>query len=201
MRKNPGTWVLLVVALLAASACTEVREQPTTERHRVRTRDPLRSASTHRTKPTIGKVPLGSPAERAAAKKFERQREMRQLAAASRLNDDPDGLRREDLQKALDASMGTLAGCFDGSDANSAGVFFEADPSGIARGIQVRGVPPATAACIQKTVASLKFPEFHGNPVPIDFPLSVHRRTVERPAEGDKAVTASAASGGATQPQ
>ena len=110
-------------------------------------------------------------------------------AQAKSLNDHPDGLRREELQKVLDEQMGDLAKCFDNVEVTSVGIYFEADPSGTARGVRVSGAPGASEACAKNIVTALKFPEFQGNPVPIDFPIRISRtvKTVQGGAPGDQA--------------
>lgn len=107
-------------------------------------------------------------------------------AAAKSLNEDPEGLKRSDLQAALDAQMGALAKCFDHSDVTSVGIYFEADPSGQARGVRVRGAPAETETCATSVIENLRFPAFKGNPVPIDFPISIRRRVEAVTAPGAK---------------
>lgn len=106
-------------------------------------------------------------------------------AQAKSLNDHPEGLQRKDLQAALDGQMANLAGCFDNAEVTSVGVYFEADPSGQARGVQVRGAPEGAEACVRTIITSLRFPPFKGNSVPVDFPLAVRQRmqNIARPAE------------------
>ena len=97
-------------------------------------------------------------------------------AQAKTLNNDVNGLKRAELQKALDEKMGGLAKCFDNTDVTSVGIYFEADPAGEARGIHVRGAPEGAENCAKGIIGSLRFPQFEGNPVPIDFPISISRR-------------------------
>lgn len=104
-------------------------------------------------------------------------------AQAKSLNDHPQGLRREELQKVLDEQMGNLAKCFDNAEVTSVGIYFEADPSGTARGVRVNGAPGDSEACAKNIISALKFPEFQGSAVPIDFPIRISR-TVKPVAGG-----------------
>lgn len=96
-------------------------------------------------------------------------------AQAKSLNDHPEGLRREELQKVLDEQMGNLAKCFDNVEVTSVGIYFEADPSGTARGVRVSGAPGGSEGCAKAIITALKFPEFRGSPVPIDLPIRISR--------------------------
>jgi hypothetical protein len=95
-------------------------------------------------------------------------------AVVATLNGDPNGLKQEDLQRALDGAVGSLASCFKAGGPSNVGLSFDADPSGRPSGIKVSGASPETERCISNTLSGVRLPRFSGNAVPVQFPLSVH---------------------------
>jgi hypothetical protein len=167
---------------LSVAACTKTRSQPEPTYSAPPGVNSLR-APVYDPAAKQGKVSLpsrrwGSNSMQPGSMKTPLTNGDNRIAAAQSktLNDDVNGLKRSELQKALDEKMGGLAKCFDKTDVTSVGIYFEADPSGEARGIRVRGAPGESEGCARSIIGSLKFPEFQGNPVPIDFPVSISRR-------------------------
>lgn len=175
---------LSLFGLLELAGCTKERQQPVLTIQAPAVSNSLRAPVPRDPKLKQGRVEL--PEKSWGARRREdgvgqplTSADKNVLAAQARsLNDHPEGLQRKDLQAALDAQMGNLARCFDNVDVTNVGVFFEADPTGEARGIRVRGAPPAAETCVSGLIGALKFPPFKGNPVPVDFPLSVRQRVV-----------------------
>jgi hypothetical protein len=98
------------------------------------------------------------------------------VGAAASLNGDPGGLNREQLQIALQGVMPRLSACFANATESSVVVSFDAVPSGTVRGVTVRGATDAEP-CVREVVEAIRFPRFSGNPVAIDYPISVSRST------------------------
>jgi hypothetical protein len=99
------------------------------------------------------------------------------------LNGDPNGLKREDLQKILDGAMPAFAACFEKSETSvNVGLSFDADPAGGASNLKVTGGDPASSSCVKKVVSGLRLPGFSGPAVPVHFPLSIHASTRPKPA-------------------
>jgi hypothetical protein len=97
-------------------------------------------------------------------------------APVTSLNGDPKGLQREDLSRAMNGVLPSLANCFqEPGGPSGVGLSFEADPSGKARNIKVTGGSAAAQGCVSTTLAAVRLPSFEGKPVPVDFPLSVQR--------------------------
>ena len=97
------------------------------------------------------------------------------------LNGDPNGLKREDLQAALDGAMDRFAGCVDAAGTTQVALSFDAAADGKAENIKVSGGPAGADKCVSSIVSSLRLPKFSGKPVPVHFPITV-RRTVTQPA-------------------
>lgn len=185
-RKQARIAACMCVSLVfgQAVACSKTREQPELSVKPAPVSNSLR-APTFDPKAKKGKVNL--PSRQWGTQSANTGGSKIKLAEQTKsLNEDANGLKRDQLQKALDEKLGGLAKCFDNTDVTSAGIFFEADPSGEARAISVRGAPAEAEACAKGIIGSLRFPEFHGNPVPIDFPISISRRveTAPKPAGG-----------------
>jgi hypothetical protein len=98
-------------------------------------------------------------------------------AGPATLNGDPGGLKREDLNRAIDAVMPGFAGCFQGGPApgGPVGLAFDADPSGRAQNVRVSGAGAEAQKCITGALAGLRLPAFAGPSVPVEIPLAVHR--------------------------
>ncbi len=120
------------------------------------------------------------------------------VAPADTLNGDPKGPKREELSRALDGALPGLARCFDGGGgAGSVGLAFDVEPSGRAAGIKVTGASPTAERCVREAVAAVRLPTFEGKPVPIQFPLTVHRSAGAAPAAGSSPAAAPSGSGAA----
>lgn len=173
----------LAVALLSSHmvACTKEREQPQLPTNTAAPSNSLR-APAYDPSAKAGKVALKSrkwgvnTGPGTMGRPLTNGNKTIAEAQAKSLNEDVNGLKRAELQKALDEKMGGLAKCFDNTDVTSVGIYFEADPAGEARGIHVRGAPEGAENCAKSIIGSLRFPQFEGNPVPIDFPISISRR-------------------------
>jgi len=98
------------------------------------------------------------------------------VGSTTSLNGDPGGLNREQLQIALQAVMPQLTGCFANVTNGNVVVSFDADPGGTVRGVRVRGAADAET-CVRDAVETIRFPRFSGNPVAIDYPISISRTT------------------------
>lgn len=100
------------------------------------------------------------------------------------LNGDPKGLKREDINNALQAALPTLASCFQTSAGGppSIGLTFEAQPDGRASNIKVSGATPDAERCVSASLARVKLPVFEGKSVPVSFPISVFSPPVPTPA-------------------
>jgi hypothetical protein len=183
LRSDMMACACLSLVLGTSAACTKTREQPQLAQTAAPVSNSLR-APTYDPSAKQGKVKL--PSRQWGSKTNVPGSMGRPLTNANKeileaqgksLNEDANGLKRGELQKALDEKMGGLSKCFDNTDVTSVGIYFEADPSGEARGIRVRGAPAEAESCARGVIGSLHFPEFQGNPVPIDFPVSISRRT------------------------
>lgn len=172
-----------VFVLSVTPGCKNVLEQPRAVQSAAM---PSRSAATpaqrDRTrKPAVNKLPNknwglnnGSRVEKQFLGQTATGRKILVTTGAPEtLNGDPEGLKRDELQAALQGVLGRLAQCFVKSEVTSAVVSFEADPTGVPRGIRVKGAEGPTASCISGIVSAISFPRFSGNPVPIDYPISV----------------------------
>lgn len=183
---------VLFFALVAAPACTKELAQPVLQTETAPVSNSLRAPAPVDPKAKQGRV--GMPERRWGTRedgsKYALNSTKAVLAAqAKSLNDHPEGLQRAQLQGALDAQMGNLARCFDNVSVTQVGVYFEADPSGEARGIQVRGAPPAAQDCVTNLIRGLKIPKFEGHAIPVDFPLSISQRVetvTTRPQPGSE---------------
>jgi hypothetical protein len=103
--------------------------------------------------------------------------------AVDTLNGDPQGLKREALQKALDAAMPSFAACFDGSQGSvNVALSFDVDPSGRASKLRVTGGGAAAERCVSGVTNGLRLPTFAGPPVPVHFPLSIRASAPAAPA-------------------
>jgi hypothetical protein len=92
------------------------------------------------------------------------------------LNGDPKGLKREDINNALQQLLPSLAGCFSGGGGPpTVGLAFDAEPEGRASHIKVNGASPEGERCVSATLGAAKLPAFEGKSVPVQFPISVFR--------------------------
>jgi hypothetical protein len=92
------------------------------------------------------------------------------------LNGDPKGLKREDINAALQGALPALSACFSGPNApTSVGLAFDAEPDGRPSHIKVTGASAAGEQCVSATLAQTKLPTFQGKSVPVQFPLSFYR--------------------------
>jgi hypothetical protein len=115
------------------------------------------------------------------------------------LNGDPKGLKREDINNALQQALPTLAGCFQGSGGPpSIGLTFDAEPDGRASNIKVSGATPVAERCVSASLARVKLPVFEGKSVPVSFPITVYSPPVPKPtAAVEQAVPAAVPVAGA----
>ncbi len=170
---------VLFFALAGAFGCTKELAQPVLQTETAPVGNSLRAPAPIDPKAKQGRV--GMPERRWGTREDGSKYALNTTKAvleaqAKSLNNHPEGLQRAQLQGALDAQMGNLARCFDNVSVTQVGVYFEADPSGEARGIQVRGAPPAAQDCVTNLIRGLKIPQFEGHSVPVDFPLSISQR-------------------------
>jgi hypothetical protein len=101
--------------------------------------------------------------------------------AIETLNGDREGLKREDLQNALDGAMDRFSACVDSTGTTRVALSFDADPSGGAQNVKVSGGGPTAEKCVAAVVTRLSLPKFSGKAVPVHFPITV-QRTVTQPA-------------------
>jgi hypothetical protein len=164
-----------LVALLVgcSAACTKVNEQPAL---------PPQAPS-----PAVGPVVKKTVRPRPTwSTSFESDRPVvaRRTAppdarpAIETLNGDPNGLAREELQKALDAAMPAFARCFESSEGSvNVSLSFDAEPAGEASKLKISGGGAAAERCVSGVVNGLRLPTFSGPPVPVHFPLSIQAAT------------------------
>jgi len=155
------------LAVCSVVACTRVRPQPEPPPAQpIAARPPSRPAPVR-------------PVARPAATTTVSRPNAAPVANPDSLNGDPKGLKREDLNNALQAALRDLAACFSGSGAPPAiGLAFDAEPDGRARNIKVTGATPEGERCVSATLARVKLPVFEGKPVPVNFPISMYRPPV-----------------------
>jgi hypothetical protein len=91
------------------------------------------------------------------------------------LNGDPKGLKREDINNALQQALPTFAACFQGPGSPSIGLSFDAEPDGRASNVKVTGASPDGERCVTATLGRTKLPVFEGKSVAVSFPISVFR--------------------------
>jgi hypothetical protein len=153
------------LALAACAACTKVRPAvdplPPTALPRVA----LHEEPTRRPWP-VATRPTSSPPDAAPP------------VIVDTLNGDPKGLKREEINSALQQSLPALAGCLPADGPPSIGLSFDAEPDGHATNIQVNGASGEAASCVSATLARVKLPVFEGKAVPVQFPISVYRPPV-----------------------
>jgi hypothetical protein len=152
----------LVALAACAGACTKVRQAvdplPPTALPRIALHEePTRRPWPVATRPTSSPPDAGPP------------------AIIDTLNGDPKGLKREEINSALQEALPALAGCMPASGPPSFGLSFDAEPDGHATNIQVNGASGEAATCVSATLARLKLPVFEGKAVPVQFPISVYR--------------------------
>jgi hypothetical protein len=158
----------LSVGLLA---CTKVVEQPVLEtppappqaQAPARPRAPQRPAW-----PSSAPAPAAAPVARETA------------APVDTLNGDPNGLKREDLQAALDGAMTRFSGCVDAPGTTQLALSFDADPEGKATNIKVSGGGGNAEGCVSQVAGSLPLPKFTGKAVPVHFPITVQRTVTQQ---------------------
>jgi hypothetical protein len=164
---------LLSVLTLAAGACTKVQEQPVLQTPPPEAKPappPLPPRAAKPAKQRWGFDPPAPPPRRQPAEP---------AVAVDTLNGDPNGLKRDDLQKALDAAMPRFTSCF-GSATGSVNVSltFDATAEGKPDNIKVAGGGGADG-CVTGVVKGLRLPTFSGKPVPVSFPLSIQRTVTQ----------------------
>jgi hypothetical protein len=153
----------LLLATCGVVACTRTRPADVPMNATPLPRAVVHETPTRRAWPTTAR-PESVPPDAAPA------------AIVDTLNGDPKGLKREDINGALQAALPALAGCFQGSNAPpSIGLAFDAEPDGRASNIHVTGATPDGERCVSATLGSVKLPVFEGRSVPVQFPISVYR--------------------------
>jgi hypothetical protein len=179
-----GAEVVLGVVLaswLPLTACTKVVEQPAAPPPPTRAAPAPKAAKAPAPRPAPAPWPSEAPARKAAPTAAPAAAEKPALPADT-LNGDPRGLRRDDLGRALDGALGSLASCFPpGSASGGVSLSFDADPSGRARNVKVAGGGAAAESCVSEKVAALRLPAFEGKAVPVQFPLSIHSAPAAQP--------------------
>jgi hypothetical protein len=163
-----GRFLFLVAGALLG-ACTKVNEQPVLP-PTVQPPAPQPVARKPAPRPAPWRSAFASDKPREPVARLPRQPDAG--PPPETLNGDPNGLKREALQKALDGAMPAFAACFDGSQGSmSVSLSFDADPGGKASNLRVSGGGGA----------GLALPTFSGSAVPVHFPLSI-RASAPAPA-------------------
>jgi hypothetical protein len=176
---------LAATSLAALAACTKVQEQPVLQA------PPPAPAAV---------APAPKPADKPARKRWgfdppappARKPPPAAVVDPNSLNGDPNGLKRDDLQKALDGAMPRFTACFDATPGSvNVSLSFDADPEGKAANVKVSGGGASADKCVATVVNGLRLPAFSGKAVPVHFPITI-QRTVSKPST-------TAASGGPAQ--
>ncbi len=110
-------------------------------------------------------------------------------AVVDTLNGDPNGLRRADLDKALQATLASLGACLQqgATGPSSVGLTFDADPTGQPVNIKVTGAGPQAEPCLTGALGAMRVPPFQGKAVTVQFPLNVSRPVPAPAAPGSAA--------------
>jgi hypothetical protein len=172
----------ILLAWAVTGGCTKVNEQPAlppqvapVTTHAVARKAPTPVRRVWQTESGFGSdrpVPVARPAATPDARPL----------AADTLNGDPNGLKQEELQKALDGLMPRFGSCFESTEGSvNVGLSFEVDPSGRTTNLKVSGAG-AAERCVAGVVSSVRLPSFSGRPVPVQFPLRIHRSASSKPA-------------------
>jgi hypothetical protein len=171
--------VLLLVCTVAG--CTRVRQQ--TDPLPARPLPPVAHTTNEPTRrPWPVAPPVAQPPDAAPA------------VIVDTLNGDPKGLKREDINNALQQALPTLAACFQGAGPPSIGLSFDAEPDGTASHLKVTGASPEGERCVSATLGRTKLPVFEGKAVAVSFPISIYQPTeTPKPAEVEKAPAPAAA--------
>lgn len=188
-RGAPYGVVLALAMLVTGGACRRVREQPAAGAPPVDPaayRDPLRTGA-----PGPAVRALREPVSTAPNPLVRYMpKTVVAIDAGVVTGRTVQPVRRPDavaLNRTLNAAMDEMAGCFAGAAGPSTvAVSFVATADGHARDVTVRDAPTAAASCVRSLLGRLALPEFDGDPVPVDFPLSVARNVVapsQPPAE------------------
>lgn len=178
--------------LAATGGCTKVLEAPPPPPAEPEAVAPARPA------PAPAAVRRPWPAEPRAAPPATP--DAARVTTIETLNGDPNGLKREDLNSALQGALPGLAGCFQGEGAGPpvVGLSFDADGGGKAQNVKVTGASREAGRCVSAALAAVKLPTFEGKPVPVQFPLSVYRQPPPPPPRPVPAEPAANPSGPAT---
>lgn len=177
----------VLIVLIGSLSCTKVREQPTapqpvaSQSSAAEAQKPAPRLDQRRPPTSWGSNPSIASGSQADA--------ANQVRVEETLNGNPAGLKQQDLNRSLEGTLPSLATCFEnGSVAGgSVGLSFEADPSGRARNVKVTGAPSAAEKCVNNKMQAVKLPEFEGNPVTVQFPLTVFRKQSPAPGSGEGA--------------
>jgi hypothetical protein len=166
----------LGVLALAAGACTKVQEQPVLQAPPPEAR-PAPPPPPKAAKPAKARWGFDAPAPP------RRQADPQPAVASDTLNGDPNGLKREDLQKTLDAAMPRFTSCFDSATGSvNVSLTFDAGPDGKPDNVKVAGGGSTADRCVATVVNGLRLPTFSGKPVPVSFPLSIQRTVTQTTA-------------------
>jgi hypothetical protein len=170
----PACLTLLALSPGPLGGCTKVVEQPVLDPGPPPPEPPKKQ---RRFPPPPPAWPSSRPAAEAPTAPAPKPPE----PAVETLNGDPQGLKREDLQNALDGAMDRFSGCVDGTGTTRVALSFDADPAGSAQNVKVSGGGATAEKCVASVVTGLPLPKFSGKAVPVHFPITV-QRTVTQPA-------------------
>jgi hypothetical protein len=104
-----------------------------------------------------------------------------QVAPSDTLNGDPNGLKREALNEALQKALAAMQGCLGSSGPTTMGLGFTAQNDGNAADVQVSGASVEDERCVSGAVRAMRLPAFQGKPVPVKLPLNVFRPQLPPP--------------------
>lgn len=195
VRNGSARLALASAALvMTAGGCTKVVEQAPLPPQVESTQDPLRT-------PTPAPRPAPRPSSGWRNESVESPPPPAPAPRPEQAPAEDKGLKREDLDKALQAVMPSLAPCFQGGgSAPTVSVKFEADPSGQAKNVSVTGASSDAQRCVTSAISGLRLPVFEGKAVGVDFPLTVYQPPPPpKPAPAAPAPAAAGAAAG--QPQ
>jgi hypothetical protein len=187
--RRAGLAACLILSAAVLGACTKVVEPPVLEPAPPPAPEPVK-------KRNVAPPPRAWPSRPAAAVAPPPAPKAPEPAIDT-LNGDPAGLKREDLQNALDGAMDRFSACVDSPGTTRVALSFDADPSGGAQNVKVSGGGASAEKCVASVVAKLSLPKFSGKAVPVHFPITV-QRTVTQPAPS--APDERRASGGPSSP-
>ncbi len=168
-----ASWTLLMA--LCAAGCTKIIPAPES------TGEPP-AAGEQAAAPTRPKVYIATPSQAPVARPtVTPPTPVDALKAINTLNGDPNGLKREDLNNAMQAVIPSLASCFEAAAPPSVTLAFDADPSGAVQNVKVTGASPTAETCVTRSLTAMRLPVFQGKLVPVTFPLTIYQRPQPAP--------------------